>query len=272
METTKKTNQTVLITGASWGFGYELAKKFAEDGYNLVLVARSEDRLNEIATDFKSKYGIKIFVLVKDLFSPSAPDEIHQQMLDNTIQIDILVNNAGVGTYGQFSEIETQKDLNLVQLNVVVVTHMTKLFLKDMIARKQGKILNVASMAAYLPGPYMATYFASKSYVKSFTESVNEEVKGSGVSLMALCPGVAATKFQETAENKNALIGGAKGTKFMSAEEVIEGAYADFKKGKSLSTPGASTKVMSYIVPFLPTSLMLKFVKKFNSSPDIKPY
>ncbi len=267
-----RNNETVLITGASWGFGYELAKKFAQDGYNLVLVARSEDRLNEIAKDFEPKYGIKVSVLAKDLFSPSAPDEIHQQMLDDNTQIDVLVNNAGFGTYGQFSEIETEKDLNLVQLNVVVVTHMTKLFLKDMIARKQGRILNVASMAAYLPGPYMATYFASKSYVKSFTESVNEEVKGSGVSLMALCPGVAATKFQETAENEKALIGGTIDALVMSAEDVIDGAYADFQKGKSLSIPGASNKLMSYFVPFLPTSLMLKAIKMFNNSGDIKPY
>lgn len=268
----KPSKQTVLITGASWGFGYELAKKFAQDAYNLVLVARSEDRLNEIATDLKNKFGINVTVVAKDLFSPSAPEEIYQLMADKNIQIDILVNNAGFGTYGQFSEIETQKDLNLVQLNVAVVTHMTKLFIKDMLARRQGKILNVASMAAYLPGPYMATYFASKAYVKSFTESVNEEVKGSGVTLMALCPGVAATKFQETAANEKALIGGTIDALVMSAEDVVDVAYKDFQHGKSLSIPGASNKLMSYLVPFLPISLMLKAIKLFNKSEDIKPY
>lgn len=265
-------NQTALITGASWGFGYELAKKFAHDGYNLVLVARSVERLNEIANELSKQYGITVTVVAKDLFSPTAANEIHQRMTDANIQIDVLVNNAGFGTYGQFSEIELEKDLNLVQLNVVVVTHMTKLFLQDMLARKQGRILNVASMAAYLPGPYMATYFASKAYVKSFTESVNEEVKGSGVSLMALCPGVAATKFQETAQNEKAIIGGTIDSLVMSAEDVINAAYQDFQKGKSLSIPGGSNKLMSFMVRFLPSFLLLKAVKTFNNSADIKPY
>lgn len=272
MENLTTQQQTVLITGASWGFGYELAKKFAQDGYNLVLVARSVERLNEIANQLNKQYGVTVTIVTKDLFSPTAPNEIHQQMADANIKIDVLVNNAGFGTYGQFSEIDTERDLNLVQLNVTAVTHMTKLFLKDMLARRQGQILNVASMAAYLPGPYMATYFASKAYVKSFTESVNEEVKGSGVSLTALCPGVAATKFQETAQNEKAIIGGTIDALVMSAEDVVNAAYKDFQKGKSLSIPGGSNKLMAFLVRFLPTILLLKAVKTFNNSEDIKAY
>lgn len=268
----KPKDQNVLITGASFGFGNELAKRFAADGYNLILVARSEDRLLALAKELGDRYGIQTWVFAKDLFDRDAPNQLHAELHDKGIPVHILVNNAGFGTYGQFSEIELEDDLNLVQLNIAVVTHMTKLFLKDMLARGEGRILNVASMAAFLPGPYMATYFASKAYVYSLTDALAEELRDTNIKVMALCPGVAATNFQQTASNEKALIGGKIDAFVMSAEAVVDGAYQDFMNNKKLSIPGASNKIMSYFLPFIPRSWMNRAVKMFNSSNDISSY
>jgi len=268
----KPKDKNVLITGASFGFGYELAKHFAEDGYNLILVARSEDRLVALAKELGDKYGIQTWVIAKDLFDRDAPNKLHAELKEKGIPVHILVNNAGFGTYGQFSEIELEDDLNLVQLNVAVVTHMTKLFLKDMLAQNEGRILNVASMAAFLPGPYMATYFASKAYVYSLTDALAEELRGTNIKVMALCPGVAATNFQQTASNENALIGGKINAFVMSADAVVDKAYDDFMSDKKLSIPGASNKLMSYFLPFIPRSWMNRAVKMFNNSDDINAY
>lgn len=261
--------QTALITGASFGFGNELAKLFAKDGFNLILVARSEDKLKQLAEELTAQYQVDVLVMAKDLFSPTAPNEIYQALKDAHREVDVLVNNAGFGTYGRFSEIDAQNDMNLVQLNVATVTLMTKLFLKDMVARKSGKILNVASMAAFMSGPYMATYFASKAYVMSFTEAVAEEVRGSGVKLMALCPGVAATNFQATAKNEAAIIGGKIDSLMMTAEEVVKVGYKDFMDEKVISIPGASNKATAIMVRFLPRVVMRKAVKLFNKSKEI---
>lgn len=261
--------KTVLLTGASYGFGYELAKLFARDGFDLVLVARSEERLQQLAQSLRTDHGVEVEVIAKDLFLPDACQQIYQQLKEQGTNIDVLVNNAGFGTYGKFAEIELEKDMNLVQLNVATVTLMTKLFIADMVQRGAGKILNVASMAAYMSGPYMATYFASKAYVMSFSEALAEEVKGSGVEVMALCPGVAATNFQQTAENESALIGGKIKGLMMSAEDVVQEAYRDFNRGKVVSIPGASNKMTVLLTKLLPRALMRKAVKVFNSSKDL---
>ncbi|PCJ13926.1 MAG: short-chain dehydrogenase [Gammaproteobacteria bacterium] len=258
--------QTALITGASFGFGNELAKLFAKDGYNLILVARSEDKLKDLAEQLRQQYQIDVLVMAKDLFSPTAPNEIYQALKDADQVVDVLVNNAGFGTYGRFSEIEAENDMNLVQLNVATVTLMTKLFLKDMVARDSGRILNVASMAAFMSGPYMATYFASKAYVMSFTEAVAEEVQGSGVKIMALCPGVASTNFQATAKNEAAIIGGKFDSLMMTAEQVVSAGYKDFMNDKVISIPGLSNKATALMVRFIPRRLMTKGIKIFNSS------
>ena len=265
-------DKNVLITGASYGFGYELCKHFARDGYNIILVARSEERLKEIASELSDKHGIQTWVFAKDLFDADAPNQLYAELKEQGIVVDMLVNNAGFGTYGQFSEIELQKDLNLVQLNVAVVTHMTKLFLKDMLMRNEGRILNVASMAAFLPGPYMATYFASKAYVYSLTDAIAEELRGTNIKIMALCPGVAATNFQQAANNEKALIGGKLDALVMSADDVVDAAYQDFMSDKKLSIPGFSNKLMAVFVPFIPRSWMNRAIKLFNSSSDIQAY
>ncbi len=262
--------QTALITGASFGFGYEFTKLFAQNGYNLILVARSENRLQEIAAHHRDKWGIDVTIIAKDLFSPTAPQEIYDEIRSQGIEIDVLVNNAGFGNYGRFSDIETEKELNLVQLNVVTVTHLTRLFLPDMIQRGSGRILNVASMAAWLPGPYMATYFASKAYVLSFTEAIAEECRGTGVKAMALCPGVSITEFQKTAQNESALIGKNIPGATMSPEKIASHGFDDLMKGKIVSVPGFGNRLAVQMLKFIPRLVLRRSVKLFNSSKQTK--
>ncbi|MGL5075792.1 MAG: SDR family NAD(P)-dependent oxidoreductase, partial [Waterburya sp.] len=165
-------NTTALITGASSGIGYELAKLFAGDRCNLVLVARSESKLKEIASELTEKFGISVKVIAKDLAVPTSPEEIRQELQTAGITIDVLVNNAGYATYGLFAETELESELKMMQLNMVNLTHLTKLLLPGMLERRAGKILNIASTAAFQPGPLMAVYYASKAYVLSFSEAL----------------------------------------------------------------------------------------------------
>src|SRR5690348_12714614 len=163
--------QTALITGASSGFGAEFAKLFARDGYNLVLVARSEGALNSLADQLRAKYGVRVRVLPKDLALPAAPDEIFATLCDEAIPVDVLVNNAGFATYGPFTEIPLQAEMDMLKVNMLALTHLSKLFLPGMLSRRRGKILNVASTAAFQPGPLMAAYYATKAYVLFLSEA-----------------------------------------------------------------------------------------------------
>ncbi|HLM57292.1 MAG TPA: SDR family NAD(P)-dependent oxidoreductase, partial [Pyrinomonadaceae bacterium] len=172
---------TALVTGASGGIGEELARLFAADGHDLVLVARSEDKLNALAKELSAKHGVETLVLASDLARPEAPREIFEQLGREGVVVDALVNNAGFGSYGLFAETELEKELELLQVNVVALTHLTKLFLPIMITLKQGYVMNVASTAAFQPGPLMAVYYASKAYVLSLSEALANECEGTGV-------------------------------------------------------------------------------------------
>ena len=195
MEITEKA-KTVLITGASSGIGYELTKLFARDRYNLVLVARSESKLQQIASELTQQFGVTVKFITKDLALSTSPIEIWQELQTEGIAIDILVNNAGFATYGLFTETELQAELNMMQLNMATLTHLTKLFLQEMFPRKTGKILNIASTAAFQPGPLMAVYYATKAYVLSFSEALANELQGTGITVTVLCPGPTASGFQ----------------------------------------------------------------------------
>lgn len=262
-------NKTVLITGASSGFGYEFSKIFAQNGYDLILVARSEDKLKALADELTKAHGISVIVKPKDLFIASAPQELYDELKNDNIQVDILINNAGFGNYGKFAENDLQDELNLVQLNVATVTHMTRLFVADMVTRRSGKILNVASLAAFSPGPYLATYCASKAYVLFLTEAVAEEVSSFGVQVMALCPGVSATGFQATAKNEHSLIGGNVKALTMPAEEIVAIAYADFMADKVVCIPGTSNRVGNLLMRFIPRALIRKGGKKLMYTKEL---
>jgi short-subunit dehydrogenase len=241
--------KTVLITGASSGIGYELSKLFAADGANLILVARSEQRLNEIASDLAQTYGVRVTVLAKDLSDPASPGEIFAALQAQSIGVDVLVNNAGFGTYGPFAEIDWPEELRMLQVNVVSLTHLTKLFLPGMIERRSGRILNVGSTGSFAPGPLMAAYCATKAYVLSLSEAISEEVRGTGVSVTALCPGVTHTGFQARAKVENTqLVHGSA----MSAREVAEIGYKALLRGQAVAVPGFSNQLLAFAVRLTP--------------------
>ena len=186
-----------LITGASSGIGLELSHLLAEAGSNLILVARKEKDLYELKTSLTKKYNISVEVIKKDLGNPSAPKEIYDEVASKGMSVDTLINNAGVGSFGPFSEISLEKDINLIDVNVRALTELTKLFIPHLLEQKKGRILNVASTAGFMPGPYMAVYYASKAYVTSLTQAVNSELKDidSGLKVSCLCPGPVQTEF-----------------------------------------------------------------------------
>jgi hypothetical protein len=197
---------TALITGASFGIGLELARIFAREDYNLVLVARSADKLRQLASELEKAHGTRSLILAVDLTEPGAPAYVLDQTTRADIQVDVLVNNAGFGQYGLFAENDLEECLRQIQLNVTTLTHLTRLYLPAMIERakvgttterKSGGILNVASTAAFQPGPLMAVYFATKAYVLHFSEALANELNGSGVTVTALCPGATATEFHK---------------------------------------------------------------------------
>jgi short-subunit dehydrogenase len=193
-------NKTALITGASTGIGFEFAKLFAADGYNLVLIARDEQKLREIAGSLPSKFNISVKIYPKDLSVTGDIEKLVRQIREDVGTIEVLVNNAGFGLSGAFVDTDLARELEMIQLNVVSLVIFTKLWAKEMVQRKGGKILNVASTAAFQPGPLMAIYYATKAFVLSFSEALAEELKERGVTITALCPGPTATQFSKRAE------------------------------------------------------------------------
>jgi uncharacterized protein len=197
MET--RSPRTALITGASSGIGKELSTLFARDGFDVVLVSRREAVLRTIAEELASRYGITAHVLTEDLRHAGAPADIYHALAEQSVTVDVLVNNAGVGTFGAFHETEADADLDILRVNVLALTYLTKLFLRDMVERKSGRILNVSSTAAFQPGPMMSVYYASKAYIFSWSEALRDELRGTGVTVTVLCPGPTPTGFQARA-------------------------------------------------------------------------
>jgi uncharacterized protein len=259
----KKHKKTALITGASGGIGYELARIFARDGYNLILVARNEQKLAQIADDFQQKHGIFVKIIVKDLSLATSPEEIYLELQKASIPVDVLVNNAGFATYGLFNEIDLTDELQMLQVNVVCLTHLSKLFLKEMVKQGSGKILNVASTAAFQPGPLMTVYYATKAYVLSFSEALSNELEGTGVTVTALCPGPTTSGFQQRAamEDSNMV----NGQKIMDAQTVAEVGYRGFMANKTVVIPGMKNKILAATVKFVPRKILLNMVKNMQS-------
>ncbi len=238
--------KTALVTGASGGIGLELAKIFSREGYRVVAVARNAARLEELRA---SLAPAPVETVVKDLAQETAPREIFELLQKKDIHVDVLVNNAGLGAYGLFVHTPIEPQEAQVRLNMMALTQMTHYFLKPMIGRGEGGVLNVASTAAFQPGPLMAVYYATKAYVLSFSEALANEVKKSGVTVTVLCPGPTATDFQE-----NANMGGSKLFKrhVRTASEVAEAGYRGFVKGKTLVVPGWDNKILSESVRLAP--------------------
>ncbi len=192
-------NQVALVTGASSGLGVDFARQLAARGANLILVARREEQLRAVAADIEKAYAVSAQAIALDLATPDAPQTLYDQLQQQGIHVDVLVNNAGFGIYGDFATVPWEREKAMLNLDIVTVTHMTKLFVQDMLKRKHGYILLVASIGAYQPSPTYATYSAAKAYVLSMGEAINYELRGSGVSVTVISPGVTATEFLKVA-------------------------------------------------------------------------
>jgi short-subunit dehydrogenase len=255
-----RTNPTVLITGASSGIGLEFAKLFARESHDLALVARSYDKLKCVAEDLQQTYGVQVKYYAKDLSISSTPKEIFEALQNEEENIDVLVNNAGFGWRGAFVQMELTNALEMIQVNITSLTHLTRLFLPGMIERRHGKILNVASTAAFQPGPMMATYYASKAYVLSFSEALSEELKGTGVTVTAFCPGPTATGFGQRAGFVNEKIFGDMLS--MDSYKVALDGYKGLMKGRSIVISGWKNWLGTKLVRFIPRPLPAKLIKK----------
>lgn len=250
----------VLISGPTSGIGFEMAKIFSEKGFNLILVGRNKERLEKISRELENE-KCKCEIVVADL----SDSKIHKKIFEQTKnhEVEILVNNAGFGLYGEFLETDLEKEIEMIQVNIVALTTLTKLFLPQMVQRKRGKILNVASTAAFQAGPLMAVYYATKTYVLHFSEAISEELIGSGVSVTALCPGPTESGFQKEA-NMDSSIEVLQKRNLMDAKSVARIGYNALMKNKVIEVAGFRNKLTSELVRIIPRSMTRKIVKRIQ--------
>jgi uncharacterized protein len=254
---------TVLITGASGGIGYQLAKLFARDRHHLVLVARNSDKLAQVANELQV-HGVSVKVVALDLEQAPAPKFLFGQLQREGITIDILVNNAGFGAHGEFADMDEERILGQIQLNIKALTELTRLFLSGMIARRSGKIMNVASTAAFQPGPLMAVYYATKAYVLSFSEAIANELSSSGVTVTCFCPGPTDTGFGARAGNDKTRV--FKRIRAMSAEQAALDGYRALMEGRTVAIPGRQNWLVAQSTRFAPRKLVTA-VSRWVSEP-----
>jgi hypothetical protein len=253
--------ETVLITGASSGIGLELAKCFAADGSRLILVARSKEALEKLAEELRRENKIEAIVLTADLSLPETSKRIFRELSAQKISVDVLVNNAGFGLHDSFVKLPLQRQLEIIQVNVTALTELTGLFLPGMIGRKRGGILNVGSVAGFLPGPNMTVYYATKAFVLSFTEALAEELEGTGVTVSAFCPGGTETNFSRIAREGKSRI---SKTKKMPAEQAARYGHRAFRKNRVVTIPGFQNRFMVFLTRFLPRWAVRKAAHSYN--------
>lgn len=244
---------TVLITGASGGIGYELAKLFARDGHNLILVARSGDKLAQVATELRA-LGATVKTVPLDLATPTAATFLFDQLQGENITVNILINNAGFGAFGEFAQMSNEEIFGQIQLNITALTELTRLFLPSMLARHSGRIMNVASTAGFQPGPMMAVYYATKAYVISFTEAIANELCKSGVSVTCFCPGATHTGFAKRAGNDKTRVFKQFGA--MNVAKVARDGYRAVMDGRGLAISGVHNWIVAESTRFAPRKLV----------------
>ena len=255
-------NGTVLITGASGGIGYELAKQFAKNKFNLVIIARSKEKLEELKIELQEKYQVEVKVIVKDLAKKGAAGEVFEEIKTENINIDILVNNAGFGAYGFFKDIAWNRMEEMIQLNIIALAELTHLFLPEMVKRNSGKILNVASTAGFQPGPLMAVYYASKAFVLSFSEAVANELNNTNITVTALCPGPTESGFQKAASIEKVRL--VRTGIVPTSEKVAAYGYDALMKGKKVAIEGGVNKMLVFSLRFAPRNLITSIVRKLQ--------
>ncbi|NET41908.1 SDR family oxidoreductase [Okeania sp. SIO2B3] len=254
--------KTALITGASSGIGEIFAKELASRKTNLVLVARSEDKLQQLANQLQSQYQIQADVIIQDLTAPAATNSIFETVFQKGLNIDLLVNNAGFGDYGNFTERTLEKQVNMIQLNITALVELTHLFLPRMQQNKSGAIINVSSIGGFQPLPYMSVYGATKAFVLSFSEALWAENQDSGVKILALCPGPTESEFFQRAEFPKS-VGGASMSKLTPTEEVVKDALQALEKNQSNAvTGGFLNQVIVNASRFFPRETLVSVVEK----------
>jgi short-subunit dehydrogenase len=253
--------ETVLITGASSGIGLELAKCFAADKSNLILVARSTAAMEKLAAELRGQFQIEVQVLTADLAQSESPQKIFDELKGTGLAVDVLVNNAGFGLHGSFAELPLARQLEIIQVNVAALVALTGLFLPGMVQRERGGILNVGSVAGFLPGPNMAVYYASKAFVQSFSEALFEELHGTGVSVTNLCPGPTESNFSQIARGYHTR---EKSAAKMSAAEAAAAGHRAFRKGRFVNVPGAKNRLLVQLTRILPRAVVRKAVGRYN--------
>ncbi|MES2674556.1 MAG: SDR family oxidoreductase [Pseudomonadota bacterium] len=253
------TKNYALITGATSGIGYELAKIFAANHYNLIIVARSSAKLLEIAEDFSKNYGVQVKPIAKDLFKFKSAFELYDEVQAKGLQVDVLVNNAAQGVYGRFVDTDIDEELDIIQLNINAYVVLTKFFLKDMVARQDGKILNVASVAGKLPGPFQSVYHATKAFVHSFTEAIRAETAATGVTITSLLPGATATDFFNKAHMEESKI---LEQELADPAKVAADGFNALMRGDDMVISGFKNKAQVALSNFIPDSVVAKATLK----------
>jgi short-subunit dehydrogenase len=253
---------TALVTGASSGIGLDLARIFAEHGYNLILVARTQSALEHLATELTAKHGISALPFPIDLRDPQAPQTIFDALATTNTPIDVLVNNAGFGGLGRFDQTDLQQQLDMIQVNIAALTNLTRRFLPGMVERNRGRILNVASTAAFQAGPLMSVYYASKAYVLSFTMAVADELRHTNVTLTALCPGPTRTNFAEIARMKGTRL--FSSSLLMSSRDVAQYGYDALMRGKRLAIPGPFNRVGAFATRLVPRGVSAMIARRLQ--------
>lgn len=266
MTTTNNQKSYALVTGGTSGIGYELSKCFARDGYNLILVARSEDGLQKAANGFSQEFGIDVRTIAKDLMIPGAAKEVYEEVQGMEVTVDALVNDAGQGVWGKFSDTDLDREIDLIHLNVIALISFTKYFLKDMLAKGSGKILQVASSLSKAPSPYMSVYAATKAFVLSFNEALVQELKDTGVTMTALQPGATDTDFFHKAEAQNTVE--YKESELYDPEEVAKAGYEALMNGKDKVQPGFKNKMQGMMGTILPDSAVAANLEKHMQESD----
>jgi short-subunit dehydrogenase len=258
-----QTSTVALVTGASSGIGRDLACLLAADRCTLVLSARGVEALEALAAQLRTDHGITVYVIPADLADPLSPQRLADELAELNLNIDILINNAGFGSHGLFATADMGQQLSMVQVNINALVHLTRLLLPGMIARGRGRIMNVASVAAFVPGPLMAVYYASKAFVLSFSEALSAETRGSGVSVTALCPGVTDTDF-----HRRAKIGDTRlyNVHTMSSIAVAKIGYRAMMRRQRVAITGLRNKLLVCLIRFVPNALILRATKRLNES------
>ena len=254
-----------LITGASGGIGLEFARIAASNHINLILLARSAEKMMQLRKELEELYPVKVLAVGCDLTNPGTVEKIATLLNGRGIVPDILINNAGFGMFGPFDRIGVETEANMIQLNITSLTELTKIIYRQMRSRGKGKILNVSSIAGFMPGPWMAAYHATKAYVLSFSEALAEEAKGSGVTVTVLCPGPTATNFENRASAGAGIKVFQKSGKLPTAKQVAEFGWKSMMKGKTVAVHGRNFRWLLFFIRFLPRKLVVNVAGKMQT-------